>query len=204
MKKLSRALAITLLAASIPATIVMAQQTESDQPAVETSEKAEKSGERRGPSPETLARLEDGRIAMAKGALKLTPEQEKLWAPVEEKIRAGYAERRQQREARREKRDERRADREKGEKLSLPDRVERASEKMAERASKLSERAAKTKEFAGVLKPFYESLSDEQKEVASHVLSRFAHEGRGRGRHGRRWAMGGGRHHGRSHDRQWE
>ena len=203
MRKLSRALAITLLAASIPATIVLAQQpTESDQPAIENSEK---SGERRGPSPETLARLEDGRIAMAKAAMKLTPEQEKLWAPVEEKIRGDYTERRKQREARREKREERRADKDKGEKLGLPERIERTSQRMAERASKLSERAAKTKEFAGVLKPFYESLSDEQKEVASHVLSRFAHEGRGhRGRHGPRWAMGGGRRHGRHRDRQWE
>jgi hypothetical protein len=204
MSKLSRALAITLLAASVPATIVLAQQpTESDQPAVEESGKGEKSEDRRGPSPETLARLEDGRIAMAKAALKLTPEQEKLWAPVEEKIRADYAERRKEREAWREKREERRADRDKGETLALPERIERSSQRMVERASKLSERAAKTKELAGVLKPFYQSLSDEQKEVASHVLSRFAHEGRGR--HGRRWAMGGGgRHQGRHHDRQWE
>ena len=83
MNNLSRALAVTLMAATIPATIVLAQQaTPGDQPAVEKSD-----GDRRGPSPETLARLQDGRIAMAKAALKLSPDQEKLWGPVEEKIR---------------------------------------------------------------------------------------------------------------------
>ena len=48
----------------------------------------------RGPSPETIARLQDGRVAMAKAALKLSPDQETLWAPVEAKIRAGFEERR--------------------------------------------------------------------------------------------------------------
>src|SRR5262245_44769363 len=104
MNNLSRALAAALLAATVPATIVLAQQA-GDQPAVEKSET------RRGPSPETLARLEDGRIAFAKAALKLTPEQEKLWAPVEAKIRAGFEERREARAKWQEKREERRADR---------------------------------------------------------------------------------------------
>jgi hypothetical protein len=203
MSKLSRALAITLLAASVPATIVVAQQATEPAPAA-----VEESDERRGPSPETKARLEDGRIAMAKTALKLTPEQETLWAPVEEKIRAGYAERRTEREERRAKREERRASRDedgKREKLALPERIEKRTEKMTERATKMSERAtkmteraAKLKEFAEVVGPFYASLSDEQKEVADHVLSRFAKGGRGdhgrRGHHGRRWAMGSSSH----------
>ena len=146
-----------------------------------------------------MSRLEDGRIAMAKAALKLTPEQEKLWAPVEEKIRANYAEHRKMREEWRSKHEERRANRDKDgkrEKLALPDRIEKRGERMAERATKMSERATKTKEFAEVVKPFYASLSDEQKDVANHVLRRFAHGGRGShgrhgGHHGRRWAMGG-------------
>jgi hypothetical protein len=195
MTKFSRALAITLLAASIPATIVVAQQVdESDKPKVERSEG------RHRLSPETMSALEDGRIAMAKTALKLTPDQEKLWAPVEDKIRARYAERRKAGEEWRAKREERRADRDEREKLALPERIEQRSQRMADRAAKLTERAAKAKEFAEVLKPLYAVLSDEQKEVASHVLGRFAHEGRDhRGRHGRRWAMGSGHH--RGHDR---
>lgn len=199
MSKLSKALAIVLLAASVPATIVVAQQAETpDEPAVEKSEK------RPGPSPETMARLQDGRIAMAKGALKLTPEQEKLWAPVEEKIRADYADMRKRREEWRAKRKERREawknkDRERP---ALPERVEKRSERMAERATRMSARATKTKEFAEVLKPFYASLSDEQKEVADHVLRRFARGKMGRGHHGRHGKRmchrgGWGGHHGK-------
>jgi hypothetical protein len=195
MRTFSRALAITLLAASVPATIVVAQQADDkDQP------KAERSEGRGKFSPETRAALEDGRIAMAKVALKLTPEQEKLWAPVEEQIRARNAERSKQSEERRGKRDERRADRGDRDELGLPERLERRSQKMTERAARMTERAAKTKEFAETLKPLYASLSDEQKQVAAHVLGRFAGDGWGhRGRHGHRWAMGSG--HRRGHDR---
>lgn len=199
MSKLSKTLAIVLLAASVPATIVVAQQADTpDEPAVEKSEK------RRGPSPETMARLEDGRIAMAKEALKMTPEQEKLWAPVEENIRANYAERRKKREewkAKREERREARKDKDR-ERPALPERVEKRSERMANRATRMSEKATKTKEFAEVLKPFYASLSDEQKEVANHVLRHFAggKMGRGhRGHHGKRMCHRGGwgGHHGK-------
>jgi hypothetical protein len=198
MSKLSRALAIALLAASIPAGIVMAQQAD----APPASPAAEKSEGPRGPSPEMQSRMEDGRIAMAKAALKLTPEQEKLWAPVEEKVRANYAERRKMREDWRAKRKERRAARGEMKKLALPERIEKRSERMAERATWMSERATKAKEFAAVVKPFYDSLSDEQKEVADHVLRRFAKGGHGRhgrhGHHGRRMCdrggWGGGHH----------
>ena len=149
---------------------------------------------KRGPSPETLARLEDGRIAMAKAALKLSPDQEKLFAPVEEKIRAGFADRRKAREAWAAKREERRANKGQHEQqVSLPDRIEQRSQHLTQAAAKMTERAQKAKEYADVLKPFYASLSDEQKAVASQVLGHFGQDGRGR--HGPRWAMGhdGGR-----------
>jgi hypothetical protein len=195
MSKLSRALAITLLAASVPAGIVMAQQA-TEPPAAEQSDGA------RGPSPEIQARLEDGRIAMAKTALKLTPEQEKLWAPVEEKIRAGYAERSKLREEWRAKREERRASRDEYRQLALPERLEKRAERMTERATKMTERAGKLKEFAAVVKPLYASFTEEQKEVADQLLRRFTHEGWGRhGHHGRHWAMGGpGMGHHGGHD----
>ncbi len=200
MSKLSRALAITLLAASVPAGIVMAQQA-TEPPG---SPAAEDSDGPRGPSPEIQARLEDGRIAMAKTALKLTPEQEKLWAPVEEKIRADYAEHQKAREDWRAKREARHAKRDEYKKLTLPERIEKSSERMAARATKMNERATKLKEFGEVVKPLYASLSDEQKEVATQLLRRFAHDGGGHhgrhGRHGHRWAMGGpGMGHGMGH-----
>jgi LTXXQ motif family protein len=202
MNKLTRALALTLFAASVPAGIVLAQQADGPPPGPPPA--AEDDDGPHGPSPEVQSRLEDGRIAMAKTALKLTPEQEKLWAPVEEKIRADYAEHRKMREEWRAKHEERRASRDKDgkpEKLALPDRIEKASERMTERATKMNERAAKAKEFAGVVKPFYDSLSDEQKDVANHVLHRFPQDGRdgrghgeGRWHHAPRWAMGYGGH----------
>jgi hypothetical protein len=194
MNNLSRALAVTLMAATIPATMVLAQQPApgDQQPTVEKSET------RRGPSPETLARLEDGRIAMAKAALKLSPDQEKLWAPVEANMRASFEERRKAREAWAAKRDERRAAKadkadgdKKGEKLALPDRIEKRSEHLTKQAVKLNERAAKVKEFADVLKPLYASFSEEQKAVAGRVLTHFGQDGRGP--RGPRWAMGSGK-----------
>jgi hypothetical protein len=194
MNNLSRALAVTLMAATIPATIVLAQQaTPGDQPAVEKSD-----GDRRGPSPETLARLQDGRIAMAKAALKLSPDQEKLWGPVEEKIRANFEERRKSREAWHAKREERRAekkaqgeDRKSREKLALPDRIEKRSERLTKQADRLNARAVKGKEFAEALKPLYATFSEEQKAVAGRVLNNFGQGGKQRGP---RWAMGGKRH----------
>ncbi|HET6320781.1 MAG TPA: Spy/CpxP family protein refolding chaperone [Hyphomicrobium sp.] len=197
MNNLSRALAVALMAATVPATIVLAQQAPGEQPNAEQSKK------QRGPSAETISRLEDGRIAMAKAALKLTPEQEKLWAPVEEKIRARFEERRKAREAWQAKADERRAERKanaedgKRERKALPERIEERSERMSKMAERLTERAAKSKEFAETLKPLYASFSDEQKAVAGKVLGHFAGGKRGHG-HRQGWAMhrGFGKGHG--------
>jgi hypothetical protein len=201
MNNLSRALAVTLMAATIPATIVLAQQT----PPAEQAPAAQKSERHRGPSPETITRLQDGRVAMAKAALKLSSDQEALWAPVEAKIRAGFDERAKAREAWQAKREERRAEKKaegqdgkKGEKLALPERIEKRSERLTARAAKMTERAAKAKEFAEVLKPLYASFSEEQKAVAGRVLGHFGQDGRGP--RGNRWAMGGKRGHG-GHDR---
>ncbi len=199
MNNLSRALAAALMAATIPATIVLAQQpAPGDQPGVEKSEG------RRGPSPETMARLQDGRIAMAKAALKLTPEQETLWAPVEANIRAGFEERRKQHEARDAKREERRAERaakgdddKKRERLALPERIEKRSERLTKQAEKLNERAAKAKQFADVLKPLYATFTEDQKAVAGKVLNHFGQDGRGQ--RGPRWAMNRGFGHGKGH-----
>ena len=134
---------------------------------------------------------------MAKTALKLSPDQEKLWAPVEAKMRASFEERRKAREAWAAKREERRAAKaergdgdKKAEKLALPERIEKRSQRLTERAVKLTERAAKAKEFAETLKPLYASFSEEQKAVAGRVLTHFGQEGRGP--RGQRWAMGGG------------
>ncbi len=200
MNKFTRALAATALVVALPATVVLAQQGGEPEKSGDQQQQTEK---HRGPSPETLARLQDGRIAMIKTALKLSPEQEKLWAPVEEKMRAAFAERQKKREEWQAKRDERRQARgdDKKEKLALPDRIEARSQRMTEMAAKLTERAAKTKEYAEALKPLFASFTDEQKDVAGRVLAR-GHRG-----HGPRFAMGGpngGGKGGHRHDNRWE
>lgn len=189
MNYFSRAAAVTLMAVVIPGTIVVAQQAE--------EEPVETKSDWKRLSPETRARLQDGRIAMAKTALQLNEEQEKLWATVEAQIRNDYAERRKARAERRGKRAEWRNG--KGlEKLTLPERVERRREKMAKRATWLSESADEMKEFGEVLKPFYASLSDEQKEVADVVLRPFAGGMKGYRHYAHKRMCGrrGGRRHG--------
>jgi hypothetical protein len=122
-------------------------------------------------SPDALARLQDGRIAMMKAVLKMNDDQLKLWAPVEAQIRAAFT-------ARQQARAEWSQAREQGAAAPpLPDRLDRASQRMAKRAADL-------KAFADVFRPFYASLSDEQKAVAGVVL-RAAHGRRVRAR----WAM---------------
>ena len=58
------------------------------------------------PSADMVARLQEGRIAMAKAALKLSDAQLKLWAPLEEQIRAAIADRAKAREEREQSRGE--------------------------------------------------------------------------------------------------
>lgn len=161
--RLSRYVVPAVLAASIPAAAVFAQTQGPNRSPARSA----------GPSAETLTRLQDGRIAMIKGALKLNDEQMKLWAPVEEQMRASFTARQQARSERRERRRGVKAER-----PSLPDRLDRASKRMADRAERM-------KTYAEAIRPFYASLTDDQKAVAGVVLR----QGGGFGRHGARWAM---------------
>jgi hypothetical protein len=66
------------------------------------------------------------------------------------------------------------------ERPSLPDRLDRASKRMTERAQRMQA-------FTEAFKPFYAALSEDQKAVAGIVM----HDARGDGMRGpgRRWAM---------------
>ena len=132
-------------------------------------------------SPEVIARLQDGRIAMAKEALKLNDAQLKLWAPVEQQLRARFAERRE-RMAKWQQGQQQGQPSERAPELALPDRLDRASQRMAQRAERL-------KAFNAVFRPFYESLNDEQKAIAGVVLRSGHHGGH---RWAYRWTMGRG------------
>ena len=159
--RLSRYLVPAVLAATIPAAAVFAQGQ--NQPPARSA----------GPSAETLTRLQDGRIAMIKGALKLNDSSSscgRLW-----KSRCGHRSRRASRRA-----PNAASGRQQGasERPSLPDRLDRASKRMADRAERM-------KAYAEAIRPFYASLTDDQKAVAGVVLR----QGAGFGRHGARWAM---------------
>ena len=126
------------------------------------------------PSPETIQRLQDGRIAMAVTALKMNEAQLKLWAPVEAQIRANQAARTKMMQAAIEAR---KANTPRPE---LTDRLDRMSTMLGERADRL-------KAFVAVFKPFHASLTEEQKSVIGPVLAEL---GGGKRGHRGRWAMG--------------
>lgn len=159
--RLTRYALPALLALAVPAVAVLAQ-TEGQPPP------------RRGPSPETMTRLQDGRIAMIKEALKLNETQLKHWGPVEEHMRASFAERQKLRAERRERREQGTAER-----PSLPDRLDRASQRMAQRAERM-------KAYAEALRPLYATLTEDQKAVAAVVLRPRPNFRRF---HGPRWTM---------------
>jgi hypothetical protein len=156
-------------------------------------------------SSETRSRLEDGRLAMVKVALRLTPDQEKLWAPLEQQLRDTFKARETKRAERIEKRKERKAEQadkheHKHARRDLAARYEKISQR-------LSDRAERMKAFSAAFTPFYASLSDEQK-AALRPLMRNLVPGVGRHHgHGSRWAFGGwgpdggprGHHHHRHH-----
>jgi hypothetical protein len=178
MFKPSRSAWIAIAAvAAVPATVAIAKTMDGGPPWARVT-------------PETRERLDEGRIAMAKAALKLTPEQEKLWTPVEEQVRAAFKAREAHRDEWAKKREERKAERESGkaDEKKRPDLAQRF-EKMSTR---MSERAERMKAFVGAFKPLYASLSDEQKDVLRPLMRDLAPGFGHRGHHGPRWAHGGG------------
>ncbi len=146
-----------LCAASLGSTLVLAQSAPPNQ--------------RGRPSPETIQRMQDGKFAMAMTALKLNEAQMKLWAPVEAHIRATQTERLAAMQ-------KRTADRQTtAPRAALPDLLDQASDRMTKRADR-------AKSFAVAFKPFYASLTEEQKGVIGPVLAEF----RGKHMRGHRWA----------------
>lgn len=177
MKIMSRGLALALLIGVSPAAVLVAQA-------------ARDGGWKM--SAESRERLQDGRLAAAKASLKLTPDQEKLWAPIEEQVRAQYKERAEKRAERQKRREERRAERNKDEKSAETRPRSNIAERYERMSQRLSERADKMKAFSASFSPFYASLTDQQKEVVGPVMREFKVAKLGGGRHGHRgWHDGG-------------
>lgn len=161
---------------------------------------AAKEGGWRQMSAESIARIEDGKIAAARAALKLTPEQESLWGPIEAQVRAQYKARAEKRAEREKKREERRAERAKDGKEDAGVEAPRApnmAERIERRARRLGEQAGRMKTFSAAFGPFYASLSEDQKVVLGPVMRDLRVMGGERRGHGRRWAHRGGQHGGK-------
>ncbi len=173
MMKLSRGALATLAAAvAIPAGVAIAKTMDQ--------------GGWHRMSPETRQRLDEGKLAMARTALKLNGDQEKLWSAVETELRNTFKARADKRAESGKTREERQKDRAEGKKPDLSERFERMSKTMSDRAERM-------KSFTLAFKPFYASLSDEQKEVLKPLMRDLTPGmGRGHGGHGGRWAFSGG------------
>jgi hypothetical protein len=153
-------------------------------------------------SADDMGAFADARIAALKAGLRLTPEQEKLWPPVETTLKELAGKRIARREEfgkqRAERREERRAqpDRQANQDRQSPNPIER----LRKGADRLSEAGADLKRLADVTDPLYQSLDEAQKRR----FSALSHAGmRGMRHHGDgpRWRRSGdmgdeGRHMG--------
>jgi hypothetical protein len=145
---LGAALAVAMAGAS---GLAVAQQATAPGAAVKGEQAHRGHGQPR-PSPEVIQRMIDGRLAGVKAALRLTPDQEKLWPAVENAIRANANERMQLRQQMRQAREQGAA---------RPDMIQR----LEQASSRLEARAAAVKRLAEAVKPLYATLSDDQKQV---------------------------------------
>lgn len=138
---------------------------------------------RRGMSQDDYNRLVDARIASIKAGLKLTADQERLWGPVETAIRTSASERYTNMQQFRENRDQRRnAD---------------FMQRLEQRNTMMNQGAQRSAALTTALRPFWDSLGEDQKRIAPRLMREAINGGwserRGRGgrdgHHGRRHTM---------------
>ena len=129
-------------------------------------------------SPEDRAAFTDARIAALHAGLQLTPDQDKLWPPVEEAIRGMAKMRQDARQARSERFASMREDG-KGEEgaRDIPGRLRLMADRQAASAGAL-------RKLADASAPLYGSLDEGQKRRLS-VLARMMGPRMGHGHHGR-------------------
>ncbi|MDO8978025.1 MAG: Spy/CpxP family protein refolding chaperone [Afipia sp.] len=135
---------------------------------------------------EDRAAFADAKIAAVKAGLKLTPDQEKMWPPVEAAVRDFAKQRIAMANARASEREARRAERDqKGSQDSKPATADQTRDPMArlrDRADRMAETAAGLKKIADAADPLYKSLDDGQKRRLTMLTRMGGHHGwRGRG-----------------------
>lgn len=164
MKKSVLAFTTAAILAGSAATYAVAQQPPaSDKAAAENSWR---------PSPADRAAFVNARVAALHAGLSLTPDQEKLWPPVEtvlkdmaQKREARWEQRREERRAMRENKDAPRPD---------------AMARLRKGADFMTETGADLKRLADAAQPLYDKLDDQQKRRLEKMV-----------RHGMRERMGG-------------
>ena len=140
-------------------------------------------------SPEDRAAFTDARIAAVKAGLKLTPDQEKLWPPVEAAVR-DFAKLRIDRA-------NARMNAQRDDSSEKPDDP---VARLRERADTMATTASAMKRIADAADPLYKTLDDGQKRrlaILTHMVGRFGGEG---WRH-RGFERDGDRDHDRGGDR---
>jgi LTXXQ motif family protein len=126
-------------------------------------------------SPEDRAAFADARIAAVKAGLKLTPDQEKLWPPIEAAVRDFAKLRIDRANARMNAQQTNAQD---------PQKPDDPVARLRERADAMATTAAALKRIADAADPLYKTLDDGQKRrlaILTHMGGRFSGEG---GRHG--------------------
>ncbi|MBJ6127766.1 Spy/CpxP family protein refolding chaperone [Microvirga splendida] len=169
-------------------TYAMAQQTPAPAaPAAPQAQDQDQDQDRQDRRPrlsqDDFNRLVDARIASIKAGLKLTADQERLWAPVESAIRTAATERFTNMQERPD-RDERRS-------MDFMQRLER-------RSGMMTERAQRSATVATALRPLWDTLTEDQKRIAPRLMReavnedspRWHHRGGRRGHHGGYHRMG--------------
>lgn len=161
-------------------TYALAQQTPApDAPAASQDQGRQERRPRM--SQDDFNRLVDARIASIKAGLKLTPDQERLWAPVETAIRSSATERFSN--------FQQRPSREQRQSMDFMQRLER-------RSTMMNEGAQRSAAVTTALRPLWDSFSEDQKRIAPRLMREALNVD------GPRWNERGGRRgHGRDHHR---
>ncbi len=128
------------------------------------TERSERRAERMERRAERMEQRMNERLQKLKGDLKLTPQQESLWAPVEAQFAKMQSERRGFRQANAGRfRD-----------AELPDRMDMMAERQARAATSM-------RELSAAVRPLWATLSAEQKETVRKAMPGRGRDGRGGG-----------------------
>ena len=152
MKTIATIALATLLAGT--GTLALAQQNPAPN-APAASQDQGRQDRRPRMSQDDFNRLVDARIASIKAGLKLTPDQERLWTPVETAIRTSAEQRFS--------RFEQRPTREQRQSTDFMQRLER-------RSTMMNEGAQRSASVTTALRPLWDTFSEDQKRIAPRLM----------------------------------